>query len=158
MQLVTEGLMTATSPGVDKLSAPVKQSDLKTNLPKELVDIAFRLQREISSAFREAIERAGLSSEIRLSFIPPPPLGGRGGLILSSRHLDKGSEIWTQVNITVNSKRFPFSFITQDSHDSLQVRLKDVHPELTEAFKLRLDGLVLRQLGRLLAELGETGS
>jgi Fic family protein len=129
MQLVTEGLMTAVSPDLKELAARVKRKASKIDSLEQLSAIASRLDREISSAFRQAVERAGLSPE--------------------TLHLETG------VTAHDNPNRFSFRITAQDSQDSLDVRLEDVYPELAETFKLRLDGWVRRQLGRLL--LGETG-
>jgi len=132
MQLVTEGLMTAASPDLEELAARIKRKAPKIDSQEELGAITSRLDREVTSAFRQTVERAGLAPE--------------------TLHLEAG------VTAHNNPDRFSFSITAQDSQDSLDVRLEDVHPELTDTFKLRLDGWVRRQLARLLTELRGTGS
>jgi Fic family protein len=120
VQLVTEGLLTAGMPSGEELAERIK-----TRLgrgprltPKELQDIAYRLQFEV-------VARSGDTGQIETE-----------ASILDDR-----------------SSPFRFRIAARDSSDVLDVRLEDVHPELTDSFKIRLDGWVQRQLARLLGEL-----
>ncbi|HYO16149.1 MAG TPA: hypothetical protein VE685_23370, partial [Thermoanaerobaculia bacterium] len=53
------------------------------------------------------------------------------------------------------SHHFGFLVEAAGSTDKLEVRLEDVFPELSQTFKLRLEGWARRQLARLLRKFEE---
>jgi Fic family protein len=97
--------------------------------PEELDSVASRLQKEVGSELRKVSEKLNLST-------------------------GAGIEAEVLVNSDLTSA-FRFHILARGSKDAMDVRLEDVHPELTASFQLRLDGWVRRQLGRMLSEAEE---
>ena len=164
MQLVSESLMTAEAPKPEELAARMGKSARSwSGLPDSEVDlIARRILGTIQDEFHEqvgALKRQSLSVRITPGYGLVCPAGyrltpstGMDVVLESSMTHHIQAETTMAVFYATIPNSFPFLIRTL-SNDALEIRLEDVHPELTSHFLLRLDQWVQRQLGRMLEEI-----
>jgi Fic family protein len=168
MQLVAESLMTA---GV-RTSGELLKEIVDSASPKwgglpeaELASISQRILQRIGQSFErdvQALKSPHIQAKVeRFRPLEDPPgstyrtLGEGRKLVLGSESIELNSPgpIIAVVAHATSSSPFPIVVRANRSGDELEVRLEDVHPELTPHFLLRLDDWVQRQLGRMLSEI-----
>jgi Fic family protein len=166
MQIVAEGLLTAAAPQPEEIASRLRSSFTasKSLTPEEINDLGRRLLSEISSEFlTRAMEIDEENLVLRSIPIDSALLVSAGyreitkilRVSLRSRaqveiSLEKDFRILAAVDPT---NPFAFRLESEESTDYLEVRLSDVHPELTTSFHLRLREWVQRQLSLMLVDL-----
>jgi fido (protein-threonine AMPylation protein) len=171
MQLVAETLRTAEVPEPG-LIAPRLGNLLFQGFSHTALDsLALRLLEEMKTVWQQRIGEAcaaiGVSSQVlkaeshRAAPVGYRRIGGKPAPVWSivleapapaTVRVDRAYGVAVAAD---SSNPFTFRFQALDATDDLEVRLEDVHSELSEAFRLRLDSWVQRHLGRMLAELEE---
>jgi Fic family protein len=169
MQLVVESLRTAEGPNsVDLASRISNLATARKNLSsREISDISLRLIKVIHAKFRSQMKRL---EPLGFSLARPrgrvrrkAPTGYQPALFLGELamglrlRLQAGSG-FSDLDIMIvlaKNPNNPFTFMitAQEKEDRLEIRLEDVHPELTTSLRLRLANWVERQLGRMLKDL-----
>lgn len=156
MQLVVDHLLTAQAPNISRTALHLKLTD----------DAALRLLSTVEHEINQQARDLDLPQHLRFSVerkqIRQTPRPGyrlsdqdrsaslRASLQDSSRILSVTS--WIHPAIAVDEQN-PFPLIVDDqSEDLLEVRLADVHPEISEALRLRLSNWTRRLLSRLTEE------
>jgi Fic family protein len=151
MQLVFENLLTSELPASEPIAERLRRrpSPIREISPEQLDNLVFRLQSEVVERFQALIRRQGLSSHFSSSIQPEP---GGVSVEIADRSISPAA-----TRLTVSVDRFeegPFLFrVLSSNPDGLEIRLEDVHPELSDVLMHRLDNWVERQLTRMLASL-----
>ncbi len=165
MQLVAESLMTAEAPKPEELATKIRKPDESwSGLSNREIDLTSqRILATIQDIFLGQVRALGaqhiwpsITSEATVSapsgYRLTPQTGmsitleGRGRRLVHSQTI-------VSVFYSMTPGPFPFLISALRKGDTLEIRLEDVHPELTPGFMLRLDQWVRRQLGRMLAEI-----
>jgi Fic family protein len=171
MQLIAEGLLTSEMP----LSGPVlselsKRAASLALSSKQMDTIGYRLLEKVAESLGSGLKDLVPAGNAISRIIPTtdrelPTSGYRQSarplfparnllVVLPSLGVHAGMD-FRVLPATDPLNPFGFSIETIGSSDRLEVRLADVHPEISESFRLRLESWVRRQLGKLLNELEE---
>jgi Fic family protein len=162
MQLVAESLMTARTPDLEnlavRLNPPVEEGKLSSD---EIRNISLRILREIDEQFLTQAKKLAhhnihLQKAKPFAFSPIsmirflPEFSYTNGYVLGINTLQIAHTVLVQFS---HEHLFPFTVRDHESSDVLEIRLQDVHIELSEAVKLRLSQWVQRRLAEMLREL-----
>jgi Fic family protein len=170
MQLVAESLMTVGLSSPEELlrglllsaAAPSSQS------PEELDNIAHRVFDALAAKFKSTLRALKIPTDSyfdvsqifddqppsepyrHIAFVEPPAL--RISIVLRSLGVRSG------ITVRVLPRASPLSAFgilveARGNADKLEIRLEDVHPELSESFRLRLENWVRRRLTEILQDL-----
>lgn len=169
MLLIAESLMTVGAPKPQELAKELatrvrKLDESWSGLSNREVDLTSqRILATIQDLFLGQVRALGaqyLSPRVASEDPEPSPPGyrltpptGMSIILESSGYRFVQSETIVSVFYSLFPNPFPFLISAFRSGDKLEIRLEDVHPELTPSFMLRLDQWVQRQLGRMLAEI-----
>jgi len=155
MQMAEESLRTADSSTLTEVAERLRSKAPRraTLAEEDLFNLQERLLREALALVQAKLEQLDLGSRVSLDVSP----SGRGGAVLTLRHraipylYDE-----TQILVVLETKApAPFAFHLETLYDTLDIRLEDVYPEISEALKLRLDGWAQRLLLGSLRQLEE---
>jgi Fic family protein len=146
MQFVAEGLLTAGLPSVEALAERIRGRQSPELSPRNLEDLRVNLEWDLYRRFEALADKLGIVSNVLLDH------SGDG---IALRILKSSAEAHMAVWVSRESEPFAFRVWSGKYEDDLDIRVQDVHPELSEALKLRLDAWVQRQLSRMLAEIEE---
>ncbi|HKH44099.1 MAG TPA: Fic family protein [Thermoanaerobaculia bacterium] len=155
MQMAAESLRTADSSSLTEVAERLRsRAPRRATLAEEdLFNLQERLLREALALVQAKLEQLDLASGVSLDVSP----SGRGGAVLTLRHRAipyLSDEAQILVVLETNAPA-PFAFHLETPYDSLDIRLEDVDPEISEALKLRLDGWAQRLLLGSLRQLEE---
>lgn len=167
MQLVGESLLTSEMPQWKDLASRVSSLSMEKKLPSisQLLTIAIRVLDEVDQKVESRTDQLPnlIPSKHRVSASEEIPLGFKLAVMdLASteyRFRTAGSaEARFQVDVIFSknsSSPFPLALWAPGRSDTLEIRMEDVHPELSENLKLRLTQWVQRRLTEMLGDLEE---
>ena len=167
MQLVSESLMTEGAPKPEDLAKRIgNPSPTWSGLYDSEIDvIGLRILNEIQQRFRGQVAVLRMPS---ISIVKDKIFDLRGRELPGYRLAPSSTETLAIENRTPQGAQssasalvffattpqlFPFLLQNNQHNDPLEIRLEDVHPELTPHFLLRLDQWIQRQLGHILARI-----
>lgn len=170
--VAAEGLRSSAEPSVDELAARLTQATTSKSgvAMAEVGPAGLRLIQEMKAALRRSVERipppvAGRVSEASRGGVMPP--GYRqfpfaNPLATASVSLDASASVASAVEMSFNlgladdlHRPFQLLVIRVDPFDTFPVRLADVHPVITDAFRQRLSAWADRMVRDGLAALTE---
>lgn len=174
MQLVVESLLSTEVPKLDAIAARLQNllQPRKGLSKEELDEVALRLLNEISERLKSQFTGLGLPEAITLKIdgwtgagesVPQGYRRTEKGLYgLYTARIQNRSVKDVSVSekfrvLVAASMSNPFVFVAEavGKPDFLDIRIEDVHPELSPVLELRLTSWIQRLLGRLLAALEE---
>jgi hypothetical protein len=149
MQLLTEDLRAAMLPDLDTLVAEIKE--LPETNAWQIDAVTARIMTAIEQELGQQLDQIDLN--LQASILED---GFGGNTIHLSINEPTGlGPFRDEFRININQGNGPFRFLldTASGKEGIEVRLKDVSPELTDSFRLRLRNWIRSNLSQMLAEL-----
>jgi Fic family protein len=149
MQLLTEDLRAAMLPDLDTLVAEIKE--LPETNAWQIDAVTARIMTAIEQELGQQLDQIDLNLH---TSILEDRFGGNT-IHLSIKEPTGLGPFRDEFRININQGNGPFRFLldTASGKEGIEVRLKDVSPELTDSFRLRLRNWIRSNLSQMLAEL-----
>jgi Fic family protein len=155
MQMAAESLRTAESSALTEVAERLKSRGPRrgTLTEEDLFNLQERLLREALALVQAKLQQLDLASRVSLEI---SPLGREGAILVLRHRTVPFIHFETQVLVVLETNpQAPFAFHLEEPYDTLDIRLEDIYPEISEALKLRLDGWAQRLLAGSLRQLEE---